>query len=308
MKIIAMLPVKNESWVLRHCLESLSFCDEILAIDDNSSDNTLEILKEFNCVIIPLDTKTQVGWKEFEIRSFLLAEARKRSATHILAIDGDEMFTDTFVNEARGIFSNLDTGESLSLPWVNVIDKNHIHQNPSVKTFAMKDDRVSLFKETFMHVPRVPNYTKGKVLDFPYAVLHFQYLNKVRNGYKQIWYMMSELIKGHRHPIRINATYTHTPPTVKEYPITKLTLQKLPNPVHDSSIWQKNAIRGMFSEHGILFFEPLNIWHLPELHTEFIKEIGREPQPVIAAPWLLALNNIKNKIKNEIYAHTFKNN
>lgn len=297
-----MLPVKNESWVIRHCLQSLSFCDEILAIDDNSNDNTLEILHEFHCTVIPLDTKTRIGWKEFEIRSFLLAEARKRNATHILAIDGDEMFSDAFVNEARGIISNLGVGESLALPWVNVVDEDHIHQNPSAKPFVMQDDGASLFKETFMHVPRVPNYTNGKVLDLPYAVLHFQYLNKVRNNYKQIWYMMSELVKGHRHPIRINATYAYTPKIPTKYSITKLTSQKLPDPIHDTSLWQKDAINGMFSEHGIQFFEPLNIWRTSELRAQFIKEIGREPQPVVAAPWLLAINNIKNKVKNWLYA------
>lgn len=298
MKIIAMLPVKNESWVLRHCLQSLSFCDEILAIDDNSSDNTKDILEEYHCTIIPLETKTRVGWKEFEIRSFLLTEARKKNATHILAIDGDEMFSDTFVNEARNIISRLNVGESLSLPWLNVVDATHIHKNPSTKPFIMHDDGSSVFKETFMHVPRVPNYVGGKSLDLPYAVLHFQHLNKVRNTFKQVWYMMSELVKGHRHPMRINATYTSNSIHITEYDISKLIDRPLPDPAVDTHIWQRDAVQEMFTQHGIQLFEPLNIWQIPELRDQFIKAIGRNPKPNIAPSWLLTFNKIKNFIKN----------
>ncbi|MDQ5981512.1 MAG: hypothetical protein QG570_261 [Patescibacteria group bacterium] len=301
MKIIAMLPVKNESWVLQHCLRSLSFCDEVLAIDDNSDDDTFNILQKFNCSIITIDTKPRVGWKEFEIRSFLLKEARRREATHILAIDGDEMFSDAFVKDARNIISNLKVGESLALPWVNLVDKYHIHSNPTMKPFIMCDDKVSTFKETFMHVPRVPSYKKGATLDLPYSVIHFQHLNKARNTYKRVWYMMSELLNGRRHPIRINATYQYKIPKLIEYPVARLTSQDFPDPKNDRGNWQKDAVYKLSHQHGISFFEPLDIWNIPELHKDFLKENHREPKPVIAPSWLLTINNFKNKLKDFKY-------
>lgn len=64
MKIIAMLPVKNEAWCLRQCLQSLTFCDEILAIDDKSTEVYLSILNEFGVTVLPFETTTKVGWKK----------------------------------------------------------------------------------------------------------------------------------------------------------------------------------------------------------------------------------------------------
>jgi glycosyltransferase involved in cell wall biosynthesis len=42
-KISAIVIAKNEEKMIADCLESLSFCDEIVVIDDGSSDNTPSI-------------------------------------------------------------------------------------------------------------------------------------------------------------------------------------------------------------------------------------------------------------------------
>ncbi len=48
MKVIALLPVKNEAWVIEHTLASLSgFCDVILVNDQQSTDGTREIAARF---------------------------------------------------------------------------------------------------------------------------------------------------------------------------------------------------------------------------------------------------------------------
>lgn len=308
MKIIAMLPVKNESWVLEHCLRSLSFCDEILAIDDNSTDSTRAILEKYNCIILGLDTQTKIGWKEFEIRSFLLSEARKRNATHLVAIDADEMFSDDFVINARATIEKLPLGEPLSLPWVNILSTTKSYSPTVKKQFIIHDDATSLFRKTFMHVPRVPTYHLGTVLEEPNAVIHFQHLNIARNAYKNVWYMMSELLKRDRQPFRINAMYRHNTLKVARHDILTLTKRDLPDPRNDTAIWQRDKISEMFAEKGIKFFEPLDIWYIPELRKKFITDVGREPKPSLAPNWILYLNDIKNKIKNQLYASSFKNN
>ena len=302
MKIIAMLPVKNEAWVLRHCLQSLSFCDEILAIDDNSNDATRAILEEFKCTIIPFDTSVQTGWKEYGIRDFLLREARTRMATHLVAIDGDEMFSDAFVRDARALIETLEKGQSLALPWVNVIDTTHAYAPVAQKIFVMRDDGVSVFREQFLHVPRVPTYRRGIDLHPPYAVLHFQYVNTIRNTYKQIWYMMSECIKGNRSPLRINTMYDVRMKKIA-YPVSLLTQLSLPDPTLDQSMWQKERVLQLFEQYGVGFFEPLDIWHESALREQFIATTGRLPKPVVAPEWLLTVNAWKNKLKNLYHAH-----
>ena len=296
-----MLPVKHEAWLLRHCLRSLSFCDEILAIDDHSSDETRAILEEFTCTIIPFDTSTTTGWKEYGIRDFLLKEARARGATHLIAIDGDEMFSDAFVQDARHLMESLEEGQSLALPWVNVIDTAHAYIPMPQKIFAMRDDHVSLFREQFLHIPRVPTYGRGTELQSPYAVLHFQYLNVARNTYKQVWYMMSELIKGERGPLRINTMYDVRMESAP-YPVATLTSTSLPDPDTDKSMWQKERVLQLLEEYGVSFFEPLNIWNVPLLHERFLALMGRSPKPIRAPEWLLMINRWKNQLKNFYHA------
>lgn len=303
MKIVAMLPVKNEAWVLRQCLRSLRFCDEILAIDDDSTDETRLILQEYDCTIVQLDTATKIGWKEYEIRSLLLHEARQHGATHLVAIDGDEMFSDAFVGEARNKIKELATGEALSLPWVNIVDSEHIYEPILTKPFIIHDDGSSQFHKTFMHVPRVPTYVPGKIVDLPYAVLHFQHMHAVRNRYKNIWYMMSELRKGERSAMRINATYRPQRFTRRPYDVATLTTDALPDPATDTKIWQQEQVLQLLIEQGPAYFESLDIWQEPALRERFIAEVGREPKPTIAPSWLLQLNDAKNKLKNWYHAH-----
>lgn len=302
MKIIAMLPAKNESWVLEHSLKSLSFCDEIIAIDDNSTDSTRAILEKYNCTIVELDTSTQVGWKEYEIRSYLLHVARQRGATHLVAIDADEAFSDQFVKDARDILQKLSPGESLALPWVNIKSADTIMLPTINKVFAMADDRISNFEKGFIHIPRVPVNISNVILDLPYAVLHFQYLNNLRNYYKRTWYMMSELLHKERSAYRINATYSITR-ELKETPfdLRPVYNSSLPDPALDLGIWQKDKVYDLFKDYGYIFFEDLDIWDNETVLNMFTKEIGKKPQPKIPSKIILKLNDLKNQVKRLIF-------
>ena len=58
----------------------------------------------------------------------------------------------------------------------------------------------------------------------------------------------------------------------------------------------------MFKEKGILYFEPLDIWHIPQLRDLFVKEVGREPKPARIPDWLIYINDLKNKVKKNYHA------
>ncbi len=38
--------------------------------------------------------------------------------------------------------------------------------------------------------------------------------------------------------------------------------------------WQLMQIMSWFDEHGIEYFEPLQVWHFPELRREFFRTVG----------------------------------
>jgi len=298
MKIIALLPVKNEAWVLRHCLSSLSFCDEILAIDDNSTDGTRSILEEFKCTILPFDTSTDIGWKEHAIRSYLVDEARKREATHLVAIDGDEAFSDRFIQDARALMMRMKPGESFTMPWVDVTSPTTTLTTFIPKAFVLCDDQKNNFKSAFIHVPRVPYIQSSTImLDLPYAVLHFQLLNRPKHEYKKIWYMMSEFEKGTRTAFRINTTYTSINYTEKAFDITSLYHSQLPNQQDDHHQWHREKVYDILRKKGTVFFEPLDMWYLPDLKALFIKENKRQPRVKKVPNFIKKLNSLKNKIK-----------
>ncbi len=82
MKISAVVIAKNEENMIADCLDSLSFCDEIIIVDNNSTDRTAEIAK-------------RMGAKVFEFKSNDFAAMRnfglnKASGDWILYVDTDE--------------------------------------------------------------------------------------------------------------------------------------------------------------------------------------------------------------------------
>jgi len=84
--ISAVLIVKNEASKLPNCLKSLAWADEIIILDSGSSDNTLDIAREFSAKIF-VDT----DWQGFGVQ-------RERAASFatsdwIFMIDADERVT-----------------------------------------------------------------------------------------------------------------------------------------------------------------------------------------------------------------------
>ena len=82
--ISAILITLNEEKNIARCLESVSFCNEIIVIDGGSSDKTIEIAESFGAKV---EVKTQ--WQGFGAqKSIALSLA---SADWVLSIDADEI-------------------------------------------------------------------------------------------------------------------------------------------------------------------------------------------------------------------------
>ena len=50
--LTAIILTKNEEKNIQRCIESLGFCDEVVAVNDQSTDNTLKILKKLKVKIL----------------------------------------------------------------------------------------------------------------------------------------------------------------------------------------------------------------------------------------------------------------
>src|SRR5262252_7039295 len=90
MKIIGLLPVKNEAWVLPHALASLTaFCDVVIVADQSSDDESREICRRFAKVVLiessESRTCTRARWQ-------LVDAARSYDGCNLLwSTDADEL-------------------------------------------------------------------------------------------------------------------------------------------------------------------------------------------------------------------------
>jgi glycosyltransferase involved in cell wall biosynthesis len=294
MKIIGLMPVKNEEWILDITIPQLKlFVDELLVLDVESNDKTIEILKKHNVHVKhqPYHPVNLSKW-----RQTLLDWGRKRGGTHFVWLDADEAFTTNYLSTFKQDVTQLKPGQKLVLDWLCVWGSPYKMRNDNSvwsdlsKDFVVCDDKTSNFADTKLHEGRTPgsNDEKNiiKVSKNIGAVLHYQFVALERFHMKQAFQRCRELVMHNADPLTINQKYSITLDdkniTCVDIPKNWINgiphLEKLINAPVD---WYYPAILDLFSKHGIQFFEPLQIWHIPELYDEFIKQIGRKPKPIL---------------------------
>ena len=91
-KIVATYRVKNEARFIEQSLKSvIDICSEIVILDDNSTDETVEICSSFDKVTDIIKQK-ELPLDETRDRNRLFETARKLDSDFILSVDGDEVF------------------------------------------------------------------------------------------------------------------------------------------------------------------------------------------------------------------------
>lgn len=98
-KITAIVIAKNEQNLIRDCIDSLSFCDEIVLIDNGSKDKTKDIAESLGAKVYEINSN------DFsEVRNFGLGKANN---DWILYIDADERVSENLRKEIeKGIISS----------------------------------------------------------------------------------------------------------------------------------------------------------------------------------------------------------
>lgn len=313
MKTVVLIPVKNEEWILECTLQNTApHVDAILIADQNSTDKTLEICARFPNVRVVNNPHEGHSNK---VRWLLLDEARKLGSNNlIICIDADEMIAPKGIEEMKNLAAEgkAIAGDVFNFKWIQLWKGVHQYWDGDVwkdnnKNIAFIDNAgINEYKKEFVindHTTRVPDTHIGKMLPVSYPLLHFHFVAWKRNQLKQAWYRCSELIAGARNARRINNTYRVTlePKNIVLAAVPKPWTEGLILPQHleaVSSPWHLEALRVFFDTHGIEFFEELQIWHIEELRTEFVKRTGREPMSKVYPQWLVSLNDIKNWIRN----------
>lgn len=97
MKLVSVSMVKNEEYWVWYALTSVyPHVDEILVFDNHSEDDTAAIVRSMGHIADKVVLFERFGGtSEHENREAMLAEARRRSASHVLMLDGDEVYPDS---------------------------------------------------------------------------------------------------------------------------------------------------------------------------------------------------------------------
>lgn len=99
MNISAIIIAKNEARKINRCLESLKFIDEIIIIDDKSTDRTLEIAEKYKAKIYSRELNANFSSQ----RNFGLEMAK---GDWVLFIDTDEVVSPNLRNEIIQVTSD----------------------------------------------------------------------------------------------------------------------------------------------------------------------------------------------------------
>lgn len=155
---------KNEEEVIADCIESVKdIADEILVIDSNSEDRTVEIATRLGAKII------QHEFKNFsETRNFAL---RKAQGDWILYIDADERATQEFIYEIRSLIRKKDPPYGIGGYYIKrktyYLERDWDFTDRVQRLFYKK-----FFIEWHGKVHESPRI-KGKYLEITAPILHF---------------------------------------------------------------------------------------------------------------------------------------
>src|SRR3989344_6572482 len=81
-KISGVIIAKNEEEMIEEALESISFCDELIVIDNNSKDKTSELAEKIGAKVYKTDTNDFSEFRNLGIK--------KAENEWILYLDADE--------------------------------------------------------------------------------------------------------------------------------------------------------------------------------------------------------------------------
>jgi glycosyltransferase involved in cell wall biosynthesis len=299
MKVIALVPVRNEAWILPHALACFSaFCDHVIVSDQASTDGSRALCAEFPKVTVIDRTPSTDRAMAASRRWQLLDAAREYEGSNLLfSIDADELISPAMVRTWLGFSSTrLQPGTFFRCGYYQLWNTPATYRDddspyqPQLKLMAFVDDRCVDFERlpatAMLHEPRVPEVENAVTAEEPgLPVLHLQWLLPEYNQVKQAWYRCRELIDGRQTATELNEFYAITLPSPDAHtaPVPQTWLEGISLPdfaaVDRQPAWHMAEILYWFDQLGIDYFEPLEIWHITRLRDEFRRRIGRDPQP-----------------------------
>lgn len=290
MKLVGLMHVRNEQWILRLSIPAaMRLVDELVVLDHASTDSTPEIIGEMSRRYpgrVAHGAWEGRHYNETAIRQRLLEIGRTRGGTHLFMIDADEVLTANLIDPVRAQIRELGPSEGLELPWLAMWaspdeyrDDESVWSN-NTKLFAFADGPEIGFRALRdgydMHLQRprgLREPVRRPITDQREGgVMHLQFANRRRLIAKHAWYKMSEIV---RFPDResaaaIDAKYNQALDEqgigLSEVGPEWWSLYRAERELvdYDDAPWHEGEVARFWIEHGAEAFRGLELWGLPQ--------------------------------------------
>lgn len=280
MKLVALMPARNEEWIIGLSARvALLWCDAIVILDHASVDRTAAIVGELandhpgRVLYLHRDDPQ---WDEMADRQRLLEGARRFGATHIAIVDADEVLTANLVPRVRDMVAWLDRKRILQLPGYNLrgggYHVNGIWGNRWFSIAFRDQETLHWAGDRFHHREPFGQHLEPwqPVRQGDGGILHYWGASERRLKAKHALYKITERLRWPEKPIgqiesQYNLAVVHEPDwtygemvqgwfSIEYWALAGKHLHVNAEP------WQIEECRRLIREHGIQCFEGLNLF------------------------------------------------
>lgn len=160
---------KNEADRIRACIESVRWADDILVVDDESIDETVQIARSLGARV--LARKMDIEGRH---RNWAYAQARHE---WVLSLDADERVTPELAHEITELIQNGAPHDTYAIPRRNYLGNRWLRYGGWYPSAQLKLFKQSVFRweETTVH-PRAISDRSWGILQ--HDLLHFSYRDR----------------------------------------------------------------------------------------------------------------------------------